>query len=740
MNEKEKKLTLNSDELSEESSSNNFEEEKPNNLEISEAKKETYVAESVDEIPSESDGVLDSKEYKNINFDLDKDGLKMFAMAVDISKNFIVNPNSKDIKKENKFDDDLNDFNIKNFQINYSALTNNPINLFYDHISLAINEVVEDFFKIQFNKNNARVKEIDNFTNEIKESELSIIEKKKELKYTKRMWIHFLTIFSFIIIIGLFFIKKFKQNYRVIKEFREFRSKKEMYINKMCNNRFDLMHAAIATFSLSDIYRYCFKRFGFQVNELIPSSEILKILNNRESIDIKLGIGGLYKNSPFYDIVARRLTWRDVVTSASRSFPYRTTEFYTDSKGRTRSRTVTRYETLTGYHSEKTPFIENDNLFLFYTNFEPELSFDAIIDGKNKKNKDFNFENTDFARAYNIQVWGDVKNDLGLGQKVNQFFTIKAQEDYLNWFRKENANKFNFSKIGYLVAVFNNSMNFDSLLNMNTTIDNLGLLENHRNVDFNEIISRVKAQAFSYFQRLTSMMQLPLLTPAINREWYKHNTNRYMIATYDDEGYEDFENSKKIDMSFIMNRFLDYKYLWFCCDKKPKKPIWFQHLNSTVSNSIVHATYMMNSFWSRKLIDPVVVVGVHVGAKVINVPFDRFYFFQEKKHLAFFYFKNKTNVRFVITPNNRNFINPLYYDDLNFGKSMAELGFWINYPDWFENFEFKDKLIEIIKKFNDFNKEGQFTLVLDQYGCYVVSNRYDTKNDFVEKILKEVHN
>ncbi|MDE5841871.1 MAG: hypothetical protein K2H11_02710 [Malacoplasma sp.] len=731
MNEKEKNLISQQEELDNQNSSNN--------LKIIEKEKETFTAESVDKSTLESDGILDDEKYKNINFDLNKDGFKMFAAAVDVSKNFIINPNIKSLKKEKNFGD-LDDFNVKNFQINHSALTNNPINLFYDHISLAINEVVDDFFKIQFSKNNARVNEINNLTNEIKESQLSIISKKKELKYTKRMWIHFLTIFSFITIIGLFFIKKFKQNYKVIKEYREFKNKKEMHIDKLCNNRFDLMHAAVATFSLSDVYRYCYKRFGFQFNELIPSSEILKILNNRESIDIKLGIGGLYKNTPFYDIVARRLAWRDVITSASASFPYRTTEFYTDSNGKTRTRTVTKYETLTGYHTEKTPFIENDNIFLFYTNFEPELSFDALINGKNKKSKDFIFENPDFEKAYKIQVWGDLKNDLGLGQKLNQFFTIKAQEDYLKWFRKENTIKFNCSKIGSVIAVFTNSLNFDSLLNMNLTIDNLGVLENNRNVDFNEIISRVKIQVFNHFQRLTSMMQLPLLAPAINREWYKHNSNNYMIANYHDDGFEDFENAKKIDMSYIMNRFLDYKYLWFCCNKKPAKPIWFQHLNSTTSNSIVYSSYMMNSFWSRRLIDPVLVVGIHVGAKVINVPFERFYFFQEKKHLAFNYFKNKTNVRFVITPNNRNFINPLYYDDLNFGKSMANLGFWINYPDWFENFEFKDKLIEIIKKFHEFNKEGQFTLVLDQYGCYVVSNRYDTKIDFIEKILKEVQN
>lgn len=723
-------------------SENNFSDntDNQNSLDLDEVQKETYVAEKVENNEINQNDNFDSEKNRNINFDLKADGLKMFAAATNLTKNFIVNPNLNSSKIKNKNSSESNDLNSKNFEINYSALTNNPIGLFYDHIALSINDVINDFFNIQFSKNNARVNQINDFTSQMKEAKLSIIEKKKELKYIKRLWIRFLFILSFLVIIGLFFVKKFKENNKIIKEFKEFRDTKEVEIDKMCNKRFDLMHAALSTFTLADVYRYCFKRYGFQINELIPSSEILKILNNTESIDIKLGVGGLYKNSPFYDIIARRLTWKDVVTSQSRSFPYSAIEYYTDSNGRRRSRRVTRYETLTAYHSEKTPFIENDNIFLFYTNFEPELSFDAILDGKNKKNKDFNFENLDFDKKYKIQVWGDLKNDLGLGQKLNQYFTIKAQEDYLTWFEKDSVSKFNFSKIKTLIAVFNNSINFDSLLNMNATIDNLGILENNRDIDFNELISRIKNQVYSYFQRLTSMMQLPLLSPAINREWYKHNSKNYMIATYDDFGYENFEESKKIDMSFIMNRFLDYRYLWFCCDKKPVKPIWFQLLNSVTTESIIHATYMMNSFWSRTLIDPVFVTGIHVGTKVINVPFERFYFFQEKKYLAFYYFKNKTNVRFVANKSNKNFINPFSYDDLEFGKYMTELGFWINYPDWLENFDYKDKLIDLIKSFQDFNNEGQFTLVLDQYGCYVVSNRYETKNNFIEKILKDVHN
>ncbi|MDE7112224.1 MAG: hypothetical protein K2N92_01345, partial [Malacoplasma sp.] len=153
MNEKEKNLISQQEELDNQNSSNN--------LKIIEKEKETFTAESVDKSTLESDGILDDEKYKNINFDLNKDGFKMFAAAVDVSKNFIINPNIKSLKKEKNFGD-LDDFNVKNFQINHSALTNNPINLFYDHISLAINEVVDDFFKIQFSKNNARVNEINN--------------------------------------------------------------------------------------------------------------------------------------------------------------------------------------------------------------------------------------------------------------------------------------------------------------------------------------------------------------------------------------------------------------------------------------------------------------------------------------------------------------------------------------------------------------------------------------------------
>ncbi|MDE6562955.1 MAG: hypothetical protein K2J98_01575, partial [Malacoplasma sp.] len=92
MNEKEKNLISQQEELDNQNSSNN--------LKIIEKEKETFTAESVDKSTLESDGILDDEKYKNINFDLNKDGFKMFAAAVDVSKNFIINPNIKSLKKE----------------------------------------------------------------------------------------------------------------------------------------------------------------------------------------------------------------------------------------------------------------------------------------------------------------------------------------------------------------------------------------------------------------------------------------------------------------------------------------------------------------------------------------------------------------------------------------------------------------------------------------------------------------
>lgn len=60
-----------------------------------------------------------------------------------------------------------------------------------------------------------------------------------------------------------------------------------------------------------------------------------------------------YKNTEITDCVATYKEWRMVTTSNAIQVPYIDFETYTTSNGQLATRRVTRYETLVGYHNEK---------------------------------------------------------------------------------------------------------------------------------------------------------------------------------------------------------------------------------------------------------------------------------------------------------------------------------------------------------------------------------------------------
>lgn len=657
------------------------------------------------------------------------------APMLAIAQNFITNPYQNEKEKINK--QDLNDKtpNEKDVSLNYSSVTNSPIEMFYKYINGTIDSVFNDYFVKKFNKYKPIVKNIYKLTNDISNLEESIILKKKELQYTKRRWKNALFIIGFIFIIGFFFWSKYKANLIIIHEFKEFKNQQDNHIMQSTNNRFALMQALFSTMTLFDLYRYTFERYGIKTSELLPVSKILKLLDNKNNIDIRYGISGLYKNTPFYDVLVRSLVWRNITTSRSQSFPYTAYETVTDSNGRTRIVAVTKYETLTAYHHENTPFIDTDNILVYMTHYEPKLLFS--INNK-KHNKYIELENDKFVKSFGLDASGDAKNDLSVQQRINQFFTIKAQEDYLEWLNLNNGKVFDFFKLKNHFCVFNNSYDFSSLGKGNSFIEDIGILENNTKIDFDDLTSKFKNIGFNYFEKITRMMQLPLLSPTINREWYKHNSNDYMIANNLSDASANVDDISNVDTNYIILKFLDPKFLWFNSKFKASKPIWFNLNNSMQSKKgIIHSHYNMNSYWSQMLIDYVTVVGFHVGAKIIAVPYEKFHFFTEEKFLSYLYSNDKNIPKIIITPHIKHIICKELYSE-SFADLLSNNGVWINDPNWLENFSNIKELMKIVARFNELNTNLQWTLAIDEHGFYFISNDVDTNNEIVESILLEL--
>lgn len=118
-----------------------------------------------------------------------------------------------------------------------------------------------------------------------------------------------------------------------------------------------------------------------------------------------------------------------VTTSNAIQVPYIDFETYTTSNGQLATRRVTRYETLVGYHNEKTPFFDDKHFQILKTNFKPEFNFTTNLKTKSDKTKIKNFimfENKEFSKK--MRITND-KNEISA--ELLEFFTIKSQEDYL---------------------------------------------------------------------------------------------------------------------------------------------------------------------------------------------------------------------------------------------------------------------------------------------------------------------
>lgn len=137
------------------------------------------------------------------------------------------------------------------------------------------------------------------------------------------------------------------------------------------------------------------------------------------------------------------------------------------------------------------------------------------------------------------------------------------------------------------------------------------------------------------------------------------------------------------------------------------------------------------------LIDYVTVVGFHVGAKIIAVPYEKFHFFTEEKFLSYLYSNDKNIPKIIITPHIKHIICKELYSE-SFADLLSNNGVWTNDPNWLENFSNIKELMKIVARFNELNTNLQWTLAIDEHGFYFISNDVDTNNEIVESILLEL--
>lgn len=623
---------------------------------------------------------------------------------------------------------------MENTNLNFNEIIVNPIEGFYNKINNNIDVILNEYFE-KNNNNTSNLELINQLDQKIQELENEIVIKKQEMKISSLKTANvFIIIFCFLII-GLFLLPIYLKNKEIINEFNKFANENFKKISLLEEKKRNEIMSIFSNLNLYDICNHVYEQFGIKTTNYInfDLNEISDSLNFGEDhviIDILSGIKGIVKNSIFYDLLVRIHYYANVTTSKSKSFPYE--EYVRDQNG---TRVEIRYETLTAYHHEITPFIDEKNIVVYKTNYNTEL---FIKNNAAKSDKKSIFENKDFAQKIRII---DFSNNP---QKLMECFTVKAQEEFVNWYNREDGNIFDFVKSNDNFFIINNDISNGVLRFLNAPLDENGiansiLYSDIANID--NLKQNIKNALTNYFIIWAKMVQLPLLIPGISREWY--NTNKkYLIAQSKELEPIQLQKVEKIEPINIINNLLHSKYIWFNDSQVNsiiKRPMWITFDNNQNDDQICKVCLMnLNSYYSQIHYDDVVVHGYHVGTKIISVPYERFYPVNEPKLLIF---KEKNNYKsknnFVVSYTLNKLISPNHYEDKNFYETISDLNIWVHNTNDFEKSLDREKLIMNFQRFQQLNIDHELgaTLKMDNFGVQIIVNKYDVEQAIVNKLI-----
>ena len=608
-------------------------------------------------------------------------------------------------------------------RIDYLQVPISPIESFSDVIFESLDDIIYDAIEYELKQTKIDLDEIRFFTNEINSKRQQIIVEKKAKKITKRWIANSFIGISFLLIVGFFFISTFKRNMAIIKEFRNYRNNEQKIILTFQTRRSEMLRSILSTTGVQDIIVNVLNKFGIKSSNYFATSEIENVLKKRyrNFLDLHSGIKGIVKNSPFYYVIVREHVIRNVVTSNTMSFPYQKYDRYSDEY-------YTEYENLTAYHSEPTPFIDHYCELIYKTNFLPELHLTSNNESYDKK---ILLENKEFIRYYRIN---DISNNA---VQTKEFFTIKTQEDFVNWYKKQNGEVYPFEK--YLNAfIVRKGSNGIGHLNSSTFF--CDLKNYYQDLDLTTVVVNTLTYLKTYFSGLFKMLQLPLLVPGISREWYQENGN-YLIAGNFNSNITKLNDNITNGLKNILMNFVNNGWLEFDRVKKVCRPAWvsLETVGKLLTPSVISTPFRINSYTSKTKIDYVTVYGKNVGAKIIPVPYEKFYDINETKVFVFLPTLNDTDNCLVYGKKLLGSIYKDVYGDKTLADIVYECKIWTNNPLWLENLSKRNELIDLIRRVKKLDEDFRLNLLfqIDKIGlCAVVGNLQNYSNEVENKLIQ----
>ncbi len=605
------------------------------------------------------------------------------------------------------------------FKINWASVPSDPILHLYKQVKNNIDESLLSFFSIYFNKYQNHINQQSDCINKALDIE-SEIERKFAQENIKGKKIQNKIIFgSRFVLVGFLFNKTYGKNKRIISDFENFKNNQEALIAEIENKGLKYSNNYYSKINGTSIYSHVANSLGIEYTNGIYKKIADLYYQKKDFIGFTNSLIFRFKNTPVVNVLSKHLRYDYVITSNTMSFSYTEFETYTDHEGKTQTRTVYKTEVLTATHSEWTPFIEEHNKLYVLTNFAPELNF------WNNSKKYLDFENDDFAKKYKIMT-----NKETVDESILQFFTIRAQELYLEWLKYEDLSKIDLNKKSWYFEInlknsklIESTNSYFSLIHMN---DKKTLIEKTNNRFIND--------AKNYFEELVTSVSRIFLSPAINREWYEENKN-YKISVNNLGEHKPINTI--IDLNYILSKVFKVSSLNFLLNT-PKRLPWIEIINQTnTSDGFIDLEIQLNSFDSMTLIDYVTVYGVHVGMKVIPVNYEKFTPISENKR-AYVLIKNKN----LNIPNF--YINKTLNDLTKINEK--ENDFWVSDSEW--ESKKNQRTINILNSIIDYLDEDisveitdEAFVILDNATILKDSNIEDSSGiiDIIKKLLKEIN-
>lgn len=603
-------------------------------------------------------------------------------------------------------------------KLNFSDITSNPIDNFYLKFKKELPGLIDNIFKGYYEKNKNESLKYSQSIKNIEQNLNDLKAKKKELKITAKKAENVFIIIGCVFIVGFFFLKKFKENRKVIKQFNDYK-KGILNLNSELENEKKLaIQKFFYNFNLSNCIEEIANQFGLRYRNYLFKNEYDIINNHLKPLWIDNVHVYLYKTSPIVDISYKLLEIRDVTTSNSETYSY-TDTVYEDGQ----YRTVVRTEVLTAYHHEPTPFIEDYENLMYLTHFNPDLNFNI----NNKKY--LKFENNDFSKAYKIN-----NTEKSLTAPMLEFFTIKSQEDYTNWYKQNNKKIIpNFSKFGNVIDITNASYKFNS--DINKDLNNFSLINFNDNIENN--INKFKDILNEYFENLLNSITYGLLSPMISREAYSSKDNNYRISnvqTDDNTILNEKIDYNELDFYSIVSKIYKPSFISFLSNT-PKKPEWISIQKVSKYDEYFLIDCFINSYRSENLSESVLVSG-NSGSHYIDVPFERFYEIKERKQIFFIPIESKNipnfsishTLSFIFGKNNPDFAN----------SWLKNVPFWTNSMSYFKESK-NQEIIDIINTISK-NLPNSISILKIDEGIAIINNNVNADNNqFIDIIKKTVY-